>query len=400
MSPTYRVAIVAPRYGHEVNGGAETLARLYAQQLARHADITVLTTCALDYRTWADHFVAGASMDGPVHVLRFLVPTPRDEAAFDALSAHVLTAAAPSADEQQRWMDAQGPISPGLERHLADHGHEYDAVLFIPYLYATTVRGLPLVADRAVLVPAMHDEPTLRLPIFDDLIGGAQSLVFSTPEEVELAVRRFGVPPSRCHLVGAGIDLPSRGDHHRFADVRGTDRPFVLALGRVDPSKGALDLIDMHRRYREARPNGLDLVLMGRAVVEVPDEPWLHVTGFVDDATKHDALAGCTALVSASPYESLSLVLLEAWAQGRPVIVTTRSDVLTGQTRRAGGGLWFTTPDEYAAAVDLLASRPPLAWGLGRSGWRFARSLAWPDVTGRLLAALPGYPTTDPARTA
>lgn len=391
----YRLAIVVPRYGADVNGGAEALARAYAHRLAGHCEVTVLTTCALDYRTWADHFPAGESVDGQVRVLRFPVPTPRDEAVFDALSARVLTGDAPSIEEQRQWMDAQGPIAPALEQHLVDHGHHYDAVLFIPYLYATTVRGLPLVADRAVLVPAMHDEPTLGLSIFDTTISDAQALVFSTPEERDLARRRFGVEEERSHLVGAGIDLPQRGDPERFAGAIGTDRPYVLALGRVDPSKGALDLINMHRRYREARPNGLDLVLMGRAVVDVPEEPWLHVTGFVDDAIKQDALAGCTALVSASPYESLSLVLLEAWAQGRPVIVTTRSDVLTGQTRRAGGGLWFTTPHEYAAAIDLLASRPPVAWGLGRSGWRFARSLAWPGVTGRLLAALPRWPGAD-----
>ena len=396
----YRLAVVVPRYGAEVNGGAEALARAYAHQLADHCDVTALTTCALDYRTWADHYPVGESMDGRVRVLRFPVPTPRDEAAFDALSARVLTARAPSIEEQRQWMDAQGPISPDLERHLEEMRHYYDAVLFIPYLYATTVRGLPLVADRAVLVPAVHDEPTLRLSIFDSTIAAAQALVFSTPEEMDLARRRFGVDGARCHLAGAGIDLPQRGNPDRFAQAIGTDRPYVLALGRVDPSKGALDLIDMHRRYREARPNGLDLVLMGRAVVEVPDEPWLHVTGFVDDAAKQDALAGCTALVSASPYESLSLVLLEAWAQGRPVIVTARSDVLTGQVRRAGGGLWFATPDEYATAIDLLASRPPLAWGMGRSGWRFARALAWPDVTRRLLAALPRWPGTDTTGTA
>ncbi len=393
MTPC-RVAIVVPRYGPEVNGGAEALARAYAHQLAAHCDVTVLTTCALDYRTWADHFDAGESHDGAVRVVRFPVPSPRDEAAFDTLSSQVLTTSRPSPEDQARWMDAQGPVCPDLEAHLAGNGAHYAAILFIPYLYATTARCLPLVADRAVLVPALHDEPPLRLTLFDDIVGSARSLVFSTPEEMQLAQRRFHVRPERCHLVGAGIDLPERGDPDSFAASAGFNRPYVLALGRIDPSKGAQDLIDMHRAYREARPNGLDLVMVGRTVLELPDEPWLHVTGFVDDATKQDALAGCTALVSASPYESLSLVLLEAWAQGRPTIVTTRSDVLTGQTRRAGGGLWFSTPAEYAAAVDLLAARPPLAWGLGRAGWRFARTLSWPDVTRNLLDALPGHPPT------
>ena len=390
MSAAYRLAIVVPRYGAEVNGGAEALARSYALHLAPHCDVTVLTTCARDYRTWADHYPPGVSMDGPVRVHRFPVPVPRDEAAFDELSATVLTRRVTPSDEH-RWMDAQGPISPALEDHLDRDGAGYDAVMFIPYLYATTARCIRHVADKSVLVPALHDEPPLRLAIFDEVMASASAIVLSTPEERDLAVRRFGVPTERCHLVGAGIDTPTRGGPERFAEGAGIERPYLLALGRIDPSKGSADLIDMHRRYRAARPNGLDLVLMGRAVMPIPDEPWLHVTGFADEQTKHDALSGAVALVSASPYESLSLVLLEAWAQGRPTVVTAQSDVLVGQTRRAGGGLWFTTPDEYAAAVDLLASRPPLAWGLGRAGWRFTRELEWPAVTRRLLAALPGY---------
>ncbi len=381
-----RIAIVSPRYGPDVNGGAETLARAYAQRLAPHAKVTVLTTCALDYRTWADHFPIGRSYDGAVEVLRFSVPRPRDEQAFDALSAEVLTRPTPRA-RQLEWMDAQGPVAPGLEAHL--HEVEYDAVIFIPYLYATTFRALPIVADRAVLVGAFHDEPPLRLAIMDEVVAHAASVVVSTPEERELAHNRFGLPDGKLHIVGAGIDLPPRGDPDDFAASHGIMNDYVLALGRIDPSKGSTDLVELHRHYRATRPYGLDLVMIGRPVIELPDEPWLHAPGFVDEGTKANALAGCTALVSASPFESLSLVLLEAWSHARPTIVTTRSDVLLEQTRRAGGGLWFSNPDEYGACLDVLASRPPIAWGLGRAGWHFARGLTWDHVITRLLAALP-----------
>ena len=385
-----RIAIVVPRYGPEVNGGAEVLARSYAWHVGEHADVTVLTTCALDYRTWEDHFPPGDSNDGPVRIRRFPVPAPRAERAFDALSADVLTRAA-SPEEEIAWMDAQGPVSPGLEEHLAMRGDEYDVVLFVPYLYATTYRSLPHVADRAVLVPALHDEPPLKLRIFDELFALPQAFVFSTPEERQLAERRFAIPSSRCHIIGTGIDEQRRHEPHAFATSHGIDRPYVLALGRIDPSKGSGDLIDMHRAYRLTRPFGADLVMAGRSIMEVPDEEWLHTTGFLEsEDEKRDALAGCVALVTASPYESLSLVLLEAWAQGRPAIVTSRSDVLTAQVRRAQAGLCFDNAAEYAACIDLLAARPAIAWALGRAGWRFARAMGWPKVTTRLMTVLEG----------
>jgi glycosyltransferase involved in cell wall biosynthesis len=379
---------VTPRYGREVGGGAETLAREYATRLAAVMDVTVLTTCALDYRTWQDHFAPGQCDEDGVRVVRFPVSAPRDGRAFDRLSARVFGNASPDRTLQERWMDAQGPNAPGLLAALADRGDQYDAVCFIPYLYATTFRGLPLVADRAILVPAFHDEPPLRLSLFDDLVSAARALVFSTPEELELAGRRFAVDPARCHLVGAGIDPPPPSDPGRFRSRFGIDRPYVVCLGRIDPSKGSLALIADHREYRRRRSDGLDLVMVGPAVKQPSPEPWLHLTGYVTEEQKHDVLAGATALVCPSPYESLSLVLLEAWSHGVPTIVTSASPVLRGQAMRAGAGIWYRDAAEYGACLDLLSHLPPLARALGRAGQHFTGRLRWPAVIGNLEAVL------------
>ena len=67
-----RVAIVVQRYGVEVNGGAELHARTIAELLHEDVDVTVLTTCALDYRTWADHYPPGETRVGPVRVLSLI----------------------------------------------------------------------------------------------------------------------------------------------------------------------------------------------------------------------------------------------------------------------------------------------------------------------------------------
>ena len=92
--------------------------------------------------------------------------------------------------------------------------------------------------------------------------------------------------------------------------------------------------------------------------MHLPRAPWLDVRGYVDEAEKARLLAGATALVMPSPYESLSIVLLEAWQHARPVLVTEASDVLLGQVRRAGGGLWYANADEYRRALDWHAAHP------------------------------------------
>lgn len=382
------LAIVVPRYGPEIGGGIEALARMYAQRLAERLDVTVLTTCAYDYMTWEDHYPPGESTDGAVRVCRFSVPRPRDVRAFNRLSERVLpVGASPSAALQDEWMEAQGPVSPGLLDHLRVHADNYDAVLFMPYLYATTAQGIGLVGDRAVLQPAVHDEAPLALRLFDDVVSRARSVMFNTPEERARFVDRFGWGDDGV-VAGAGVDPAPPSDGTRGRRSLGVAGDYVVCVGRVDPSKGTLDLIEVHDRLRRSIPGAPDLVLLGGHAVDLPQHPWLHAPGYVDEQVKHDVIAGSLALVCPSPHESLSLVLLEAWSHGRPTVVAAGTDVLVGQTRRAQAGLWYADAEEYIEAIDLLRRNPSIAWALGHAGRRFVATLGWETVLDRVESAL------------
>jgi glycosyltransferase involved in cell wall biosynthesis len=383
-----KVALVVQRYGLEVLGGAETLARRIAELIAPEVELTVLTTCAVDYLTWADHYEPGEDSVNGVRVLRFPVPEPRDPVDFEAASERAY--AAPGSLKRGRaWMHAQGPNAPGLVEHLRAQGAEYDAVAFVTYLYATTADGLPLVADRSVLVPTVHDEPPLRLAIFDEVFAKARLCLFSTPEERELAGERFRVPDDRARVVGTGIDEYPDADAGRFARETGIERPYALYHGRLDPSKGVPELVEHHLRYRSSRPDGLDLVLVGGGDLSLPADHGFHRLGFVSEELKHDAIAGAEVVVCPSPYESLSFSQLEAWSHARPTLANAASPVLVGQSRRSGGGLWYSNAAEYAAMLDLLAQAKPLALAIGAQGRRYARAeYSWDRVRERWLEAL------------
>jgi glycosyltransferase involved in cell wall biosynthesis len=383
-----RAALVVQRYGNDVLGGAESLARRVAELLTPYVNITVLTTCALDYLTWADHYAPGEDEVNGVRVLRFSVPRPRDFHEFELATGRAY-AEPDSIDLGRAWMDAQGPNAPALLEHLLERGSTYDAVGFVTYLYATTARGLPLVAERSLLCPTVHDEPPLRLAIFDEVFTQARVCLFSTPEERELARNRFGVPDERARVVGAGIDEPRDANPERFAREAGIDRAYALYLGRLDPSKGIPELVDFHSQYRAWRPDGLDLVLIGGGELEIPRDNGFHALGYVTERQKHDAIAGAAVVVCPSPYESLSLAQLEAWSHGRPTLANAVSPVLAGQSRRAGGGLWYESADEYGTMLDLLARTEPLAEAIGAQGRRFVRNeYSWDHLRDQWLAAL------------
>lgn len=383
-----RVAFVVPRYGAEIGGGAEEECRRLAELLATDLDVTVLTSCALDYRTWADHYPPGEEHVGGVRVLRFPVARRRDPAAFDALSA-IAYARPDDLEIGHRWMQAQGPDVPGVAEHLRSEGAAYDAVCVLPYLYATAPDAIAIAGDRVVLVPLAHDEPPLRLAIFDEVFARPGVLVFNTPEERAVVERRFGVDDRPRFTIPLTVDDPPPSDPARFCAQFGIDGPYLLALGRIEPAKGSDVVLARFAELRRRRPE-LRLVLVGRPHMTLPgDLEGVVVTGYVDEQSKHDALAGAAVVLLPSAYESLSIVALEAWSHARPTLANATSDVLVGQSRRSGGGLWYANAEEFHATLALLLDNPPLAAVLGAQGQRYvAGTGGWEAVRRAWLEAL------------
>lgn len=344
VRPQPRVAFVVQRYG-EVVGGAERLCRLVAERMARHWDVEVLTTCARDFITWANAVPAGESREGGVMVRRFPVRRPRNVVAFNGLSGGMFGRRHDRVAEE-RWLAEQGPVAPGLLAHLADLA--YDGYVFFTYLYATTVHGLPLVSGRAVLVPTAHDEPAIRFGLYRDVFAAPRELLCSSPEEVALIERLFPDAAPR-REVGIGVEAPP-ADGDRFRRRRNLPGTYLLYLGRIDSKKGCPELLAQYALLRRRDPEGPPLVLVGEASIPVGGEGVVHV-GRVDDAEKHDAIAGAIAVVMPSPMESLSLTTLEAMAHGRPALVNADCDVLAGHVARSGGGIAYRGADGLAEAI-------------------------------------------------
>jgi glycosyltransferase involved in cell wall biosynthesis len=375
------VQVVVQRYG-DVSGGAEAHARELVAHLRPHVDLSVVTTTAADYWTWDNAYTAGIdAVDGvPVH--RFPVESGR--ARDFRLREHRAFQKTHSYESEDAFIRAQGPISPELLEHLRRYGRDFDAVLFFTYIYHPTVHGLPLVPERAVLVPTAHDEPALRLSAYRRLFHAPRAFAFNSAEERRLVHRTFRNERIPSDVVGVGVDVPAERDAARFRARFGIEGPYLLYLGRIVESKGCATLFDHFLRWQRSRgATPVTLVLAGRGAPEMPvpsDQRIRHVGG-LSDQQKFDAIAGATALVMPSLLESLSMVTLEAWAAGRPVIVDARSPVLSSMAARARAGLAFRSWMELGEIVELLVADPELGRRLGRSGQRFVESTyTWPVV--------------------
>lgn len=386
-----KVAYVVPRYGPEVTGGAESGARAFAERLVAWWgwEVEVFTTCALDALTWEDVLEPGVSSVEGVTVRRFVSTAGRDPGFhpfWGALRPKAMDGTA-TLDDAEQFVDLQGPRAVALVEAVG--ASDADVVVFYPYLYYPTVRGLPRVAARSVMHPAAHDEPALALPVFDEVFGAAASFVFQTAAERQLVMDRFGVTTTPQILLGLGVDGPPADPDRASVTSAVGDRPFVVCLGRVDDEKGAGLLASYFAAYKDRHPGPLALVFAGPVVDTPPARDDVVVLGVVPEPVKWALLSGAVALVSPSPWEAFSLVVAEAMAAGTPVLVNARCGPTREHAARSGGGLWFEGFTEFEVALHRLVTDRALHETMGGLGQRYAEShFRWPALIDRYAAFL------------
>jgi glycosyltransferase involved in cell wall biosynthesis len=383
-----KLAVVVQRYGAEINGGAELHARYIAERLARHVDVRVLTTCAEDYVTWRNSRPAGVTDVNGITVERFPVERERDVAEFGRRSVRVFNEVH-SIEDELRWLDSEGPLSRQLIDRVRTSGDEFDFLLVftVRYYHAySTARAMP---HRTILVPTAEREPSIGLRIFHPIFRGVRAVMYNSFEEraaIHALAANDHVPGV---VVGVGSEVPERVAPDRTRARYGLRNPYVVYVGRIDTNKGCGELFDYFLHYLERTGRDLDLVLIGNTIMPVPAHPRIRSLGFVSDADKFDVIAGSRALVMPSYFESLSMVALEAWALGKPVLANASCDVLVGQCVRSNAGLYYQDAQEFCAALDLMLDDAALAAALGENGRAFyARHYSWPVIERKYLEML------------
>src|SRR5262249_26241259 len=146
-------------------------------------------------------------------------------------------------------------------------------------------------------------------------------------------------------VIGIGLDPLRQRPPRTIASV---SQPYVLYLGRIDPNKGCETLLRYFLKRQETVGGRVQLVMAGPANMPIPDHPSIVCLGYIEEEARDTLLANAAALIVPSPYESLSIVLLEAWNHGVAALVNGRCSVLKGQALRSDGALYYHHYDEFA----------------------------------------------------
>ena len=404
-----KIAFIVQRYGPEILGGSEYHCRLIAERLAPRHHVEVLTTCAQDYITWKNDYPEGSDRVRGVTVRRFANARTRDIHAFNRYSEWIFNNPH-SRDEEIEWLKQQGPWCPSLLEYVERNQNQYDVLIFFTYLYAPTVLGVKIAPQKTILVPTAHDEPAIHLEIYRELFSQPAGLAYNTEVERRFLTTHFSIRAIEEETIGCGVDLPqaqeypreqvasaqgeaedSADDHPPVDDPSPTFRPHLaqrgtifrrrhrlhgpIALygGRIDPGKGCEELIEYFSSYVQDGGDA-SLVLMGVKLMPLPEEPFIRFAGYLPDQERVQALEAATVVVVPSPYESLSLLALESFAVGTPILANARSEVLVEHCHKSNAGLYYADRDEFVEGLKMLIGDSRLRARLGRNGRDYVRT--------------------------
>jgi len=412
-----KVAFVAPRYGADIPSGPEHACRLLAEHLSQRHEVDVITTCGRDPQTWTNEYTEGSDRIRGVLVRRFAINQAHDRAAFEALSARLVSGTQGRADELE-WVRQLGPTSPALLDYLKRQYRSYDALVFFSLYHPTTVLGLQVAPERSIVFPYLQLDPRLRFGLWPAVLATAHGVGYVSPAEWRLAHQFLRVTPANEETVGIGMETPVQhayprhqqdpademteaseddsaaleaqpsGDYLMSRGVlfRRRHRLYgrvVLHGGRIEPDNGCEEMLEYFDGYAAA-DGDVALVLMGVKLMKVPDAPYLRLAGVLPDRERMTAYEAADVTLAPEPDDLLATTALESFAVGTPALVNARNAAAVDHCRRANAGLYYETRDEFTGALRLLMGDQRLRERLGENGRRYIRQhYRWDAVLGR-----------------
>ena len=366
-----KLAFVVQRFGQNVAGGAEAFARMYAERLSSIYDITVLTTTSktLD---WDNELMMENSDEEftTFEILRFPPSRQKTEQSFQEATDKLFSGEI----DYTQWQSRHGPDTPALAEFLYTYGNEYDAIVNWTYLFATATYAPSLRGSvNLINVPFFHDEPWLHLDGNKNNALSYDANIYQTYAEKDLAERVIdGIDKRNSIVLGAGVNEEVLDNIRNYESNSLVDGPYVLYIGRIEKGKRITELVDMFNKFKRENNSKLKLVVIGRAhdcSIEGSDD--VILPGFVTDKEKAIYIKHSLCLINPSHLESFSLVLIESWALGRPVLVPAQCAATTSQVERSGGGVVYKNYRDLAWILNTLEADSELCDRLGMNGLKF-----------------------------
>lgn len=364
-----KIAIVSYHFYKTKTRGGETHVALLTNILKNVANVTIITTQSVNHLTWKNEIKRDEDYNG-VKVIRHRVDFQVKPGEVANFTHCLLKNKNHSIQEEERWIKHIGPYSTSLLNYLRKNKDKFDVFIFVGYANPITYFGLPLVKNKAVLVPLVHKEPRLYFKIFDRLFLQSYCILPSSKAEEEIINKRFS-NHSLLYTLGINIEETKKQPDIDIRKKFSLNNPYVLFIGRTEPYKGIYELINYFNLFIKRSLRKLDLVIVGEKIFPIKTNKNIKYLKIVSQEEKNALIKNSLFLINPSWYESLSLTLLEAWQQKKPVLVYGFNPVLKDQVLRSRGGLYYETYQEFEKKTKKLLTKTTLREFLGKNGYLF-----------------------------
>lgn len=378
-----KIGFVTPWYGENISGGAEAALRGITGHLFQAGvPVEILSTCVREFHAnWnCNYYKTGKTYEsGGIPVIRFPV-RERDAKAFDEVNLKLMNGDMPLSAKEEEVFLQEMINSPELYHYIRESKDEYEAFVFIPYMFGTTYYGVQECYEKAVMIPCFHEESYIYLKSFRDAYAKVAGMLFNAKPEEELARRVYNLSGVKAETMGLGVDTELTYDAERFRQKYHIDGPFILYAGRKDVGKNIYTLLEYYREYLYRRQTKLKLILLGGGDIKIPRELKKQIVdlGFVPIQDKYDAYAAAELLCQPSKHESFSYVIMESWLCERPVLVHKECNVTQNFAVASNGGLYFGDYFEFEGAVDYIMEHPEESHLMALQGKKYVKeNFAW-----------------------
>lgn len=377
-----KIGFVIPWYADDIPGGAEMeLRQVTANLHKRGVAVEILTTCVKENNSdWnVDYYKEGIDKTANGIIIRRFRVRKRNTDAFDEL-CQKLNDKIPLTIEEEDAFIREMVNSPKLYSYMKKHSNDYALFVFIPYLFGTTYNGMKICPKKSVFIPCFHDEPYAYLKRFREAFPKVAGMIFNARPEAELAERlyHFSQSGTKTIVMGIGMDTDIKSNPDLFRKNYGINEPFILYAGRKDEGKNVHTLVKYYAEYIKRHKTDLRLVLIGGGSIALPDElvknGRIVDLGFVDPQDKYNAMGGAEFLCQPSKNESFSLVIMESWLCGRPVLVHEDCLVTKNFAIESNGGLYFRNYFEFEGCTDYMLSNTQTSLQMGINGRDYVKS--------------------------
>ena len=380
-----KIGFVAPWYGEKIGGGAEAELRGLVHHLAdAGVALEVLTTCAESFRSdWGKDFhEPGLTEEAGIPVRRFRTRKPNMNL-HEPVNKKLMKGFRVTREEEETFC-REMINSPDLYAYMKEHGEDYSLFVFIPYMFGTTYYGCQVWPEKSILIPCLHDEGYAYMRCFREAFSRVKGMIFHAEPERALAEKLYGAAGEHFPVLGEGMDTDWTADAGRFRETTGIREPFLLYAGRKEPGKRVDVLMKYFVRFRQEWGQDLKLVLIGGGEIANPDPENILDLGFVDRQVKQDAYAAAAFFCNPSEMESFSIVVMESWLAGRPVLVNGKCAVTKDFAIRANAGLYYDNYGEFAGCARYLLEHEETAQAMGKNGGAFVReNFAWEKIVAK-----------------